>query len=45
MRNMIALAALIFGMLCLAYVVQVDVGDRPLALHAPTTIASILTGQ
>lgn len=45
MRNIIALAALIFGMLCLAYVVQMDVGERPVALHAPSTIASILTGR
>jgi len=45
MRNLIALAALIFGMLCLAYIVQMDVGERTVGLRAPSTIASILAGQ
>jgi hypothetical protein len=43
MRNLIALLAVIIGMLCLVSVVQADAGRHSVDLHAPTIIASVFT--
>jgi len=41
MRNLIALLAVIVGMLCLVFVVQADAGRHSVDLRPPTIIASV----
>ena len=42
-RNIIVTLALVVGLVCIAFAMQLDAGKRTVALHAPVFVASVIT--